>query len=166
MLARLLGRRPHVRPAQGAALDWANRRPFGATRVGVFLLAGLLLAGCGRSGPQRYEVSGSVNFAGEKIAEGAIAFTPIGDTKGPKVGGNIQQGQYRIDRSGGPVAGRHRVEITAMGKTGRKVPNMVGQMIDQVVNILPPKYSDETSELTVEIQPHGKNVCNFDLKLQ
>ena len=100
------------------------------------------MAGCGHSGPQRYEVSGSVSFAGEKVPEGAVAFVPIGDTKGPKVGGNIQQGQYHIDRSGGPVAGRHRVEITCIRKTGRQI-DAGGRKIDQTVNVLPAKYSGE-----------------------
>jgi hypothetical protein len=126
------------------------------------LLAGLLLAGCGRSGPQRYEVSGSVTFAGEMVSDGAIAFTPIGDTKGPRVGGNIHQGQYRIDRSGGPVAGRHRVEITCIRPTGRKI-KMGPQMVDQTDNIIPAKYSAQTSELTADIQPRGRNVFDFDL---
>jgi hypothetical protein len=129
----------------------------------VVLLAGLLLAGCGRSGPQRYDVSGSVSFAGEKISEGAIAFTPIGETKGPRVGGNIQQGQYHIDRSGGPVAGRHRVEVTCIRKTGRQI-KMGTQIVDQTDNFIPPEYSGDTSELTADIQPSGKNIFDFDLK--
>jgi len=104
----------------------------------LFLLAGTLTAGCGHSGPERYEVSGSVSFAGEKVAEGAVAFVPIGDTKGPKVGGNIQQGQYHIERSGGPVAGRHRVEITCIRKTGRQI-DAGGRKIEQMVNVLPAK---------------------------
>ena len=132
----------------------------------LLLLAGTLMVGCGHSGPQRYEVSGSVSFAGEKIPEGAIAFTPIGDTKGPRVGGNIQQGQYHIARNGGPVAGRHRVEITCIGKTGRKIDLGGGRMVDQTDNVLPAKYSGETSELVAEIQPSGKNVFDFDLKPQ
>jgi hypothetical protein len=131
----------------------------------VLLFAGLLLAGCGRSGPERYEVSGSVIFAGEKIAEGAVTFTPIGDTKGPRVGANIQQGQYHIDRSGGPVAGRHRVEITCIRKTGRQI-KMGQQTVDQTDNIIPTKYSGEASELVADIQPGSKNVFDFDLKSQ
>ena len=131
----------------------------------VLLLAGALIAGCGGSGPRRYEVSGSVAFAGEKVGEGTIAFVPIEETHGPKVGANIEQGQYHIERNGGPVAGRYRVEITSFQRTGRKLPNMGGQMVvDEVVNSLPPKYSEETSELVVEIQNRGKNVFDFDLK--
>jgi hypothetical protein len=130
----------------------------------VFMFVGVLIAGCGRSGPQRHEVSGSVTFAGEKTAQGSISFVPIGDTKGPQVGGNIEQGQYHIDRKGGPVAGRHRVEITLLRKTGRKVTNMGGQPIDQMINVVPAKYSGATSELVVTIEPRDRNVFDFDLK--
>ena len=129
----------------------------------VFQLAALVIAGCSNSGSQRYEVIGNVTFAGEKIAEGAISFVPIGNTKGPQVGGGIQQGRYHIDRSGGPVAGRHRVEITFLQKTGRKVNNMGRQPIDQMINIIPAKYSGETSKLTVTIT-RGTNTFDFDLK--
>jgi hypothetical protein len=129
----------------------------------VLLPALALVAGCGRSGPQRYEVRGSVSFAGEKIADGAIALTPIGDTKGPRVGANIQQGQYHINRDGGPVAGRHRVEITSVRKTGRQI-RMGKDLVDQTDNFIPAKYSGETSELIADIQPRGKNVFDFDLK--
>jgi hypothetical protein len=121
------------------------------------------MAGCGRSGPQRYEVSGNVTLGGEKISEGAISFTPIGETKGPRVGGNIQQGQYHIDRGGGPVAGRHRVEITCIRKTGRQI-KMGRDTVDQTDNIIPPTYSGQASELIAEVQPRGKNVFDFDLK--
>jgi len=133
----------------------------------VLVLAGALIAGCGGSGPRRYEVSGSVSFAGAKVSEGTIAFVPVEGTQGPKAGANIQQGQYHIDRNGGPVAGRHRVEIRSFRRTGRKLPNMGGQMvIDEVVNELPEKYSGETSELAVAIDARAKNVFNFDLKAQ
>jgi hypothetical protein len=135
------------------------------TLVSVILLATAPLAGCGRSGPERYEVSGSVSFAGQQISDGAIAFTPIGDTKGPRVGANIHQGQYHIDRNGGPVTGRHRVEIACVRKTGRQI-RMGAQMVDQTDNIIPPKYSGDTSELAAEIQPRGKNVFDFDLKAE
>lgn len=137
-----------------------------SVRIAWFLLlTAAPIVGCGGSGPRRSEVSGSVSFAGAKVAEGTIAFVPIKGTEGPKVGANIQQGQYHIDRNGGPVAGRHRVEIVSFHRTGRKLPNMGGQMVvDEVVNSLPAKYSGETSELAVEIDARAKNVFNFDLK--
>ena len=134
-----------------------------SSRVAWFLLlTAAPIVGCGGSGPRRYEVSGRVSFAGEKVAEGTIAFVPVEGTQGPKVGANIQQGQYHIDRNGGPVAGRYRVEITSYHRTGRKLPNLGGQMVvNEVVNSLPPKYSGETSELVVEIKPGGKNIFDW-----
>jgi hypothetical protein len=132
--------------------------------AGLLLFATLLMVGCSRSGIERYEVSGNVTYAGEEIAEGAISFVPIGDTRGPHVGGNIQQGHYRIDRNHGPVAGRYRVEILSVHKTGQKVQNMAGLPIDQVVNGIPAKYSGTTSELAVTIKPQGENVFDFNPK--
>jgi hypothetical protein len=131
--------------------------------LGSLSLALALAAGCSRSGPERYEVCGTVVYAGEEVSDGAIALVPIGGTKGPRVGGNIQQGQYHIASNGGPVAGRHRVEITCIRKTGRKI-QMGPQVVDQTDNIIPPKYSGEKSELTADVQPRGKNVFDFTLK--
>ena len=128
------------------------------------LLATVLIAGCGSSGPRRHQVSGKVTLAGEEVAEGTIAFVPIDDAEGPKAGGNIQQGNYHVKQEGGPLTGRHRVEITALRKTGRQYPNLGGEMIDEKENILPPKYSGATSELAVEISPGGKHVFDFDLQ--
>lgn len=148
-----------------------SRRPTSDQIVCVSLFAVTLAAGCGPSGPQRHAVGGSVTFAGEKISEGSIDFVPIGDTKGPRAGANIQQGQYHIDRSGGPVAGRHRVEVTAVRPTGRrfKVQQFIdvepgNKAVEEVVGFIPAKYSGATSELVVEVQSKGRNVFDFDLK--
>jgi hypothetical protein len=130
----------------------------------ILPVAGAVIAGCGRSGSERHEVSGSVSFGGEKVAEGTIAFVPIQNTKGPKVGANIEQGQYRIERGAGPVAGPHRVEITALRKTGKQYEGVGKQMVDEKVNMVPAKYSSEKSELVAEIKSGGKNVHDFDLK--
>lgn len=151
-----------------------THRPMSGHLAWVLLLAAALVAGCGQSGPKRYAVSGSVAFAGEPVAEGAIAFVPIDDTQGPRVGANIQQGEYKIDRAGGPMAGRYRVEVSAPRKTGRKykAPQRFvnvqvkpeNAMIDEIVDVIPPKYSGATSELVREVQDGGNNVFDFDLK--
>jgi hypothetical protein len=137
-----------------------------AQGVGVLLVAGAVIAGCGRSGSGRNQVSGSVSFGGEKVAEGTIAFVPIQSTKGPKVGANIEQGQYHIDRAAGPVAGTYRVEITALRKTGKQYEGVGKQMLDEKKNVVPAKYSGEKSELVAEIKSGGKNVFDYDLKAE
>jgi hypothetical protein len=142
----------------------SSRQSTSGRFANLILLGTLLMAGCSSSGIQRCELSGNVTYAGEKVAEGAISFAPVGDTRGPHVGGSIQHGHYRIGRNEGPVAGRYRVEILSVRKTGQKVKNMAGLPIDQVVNGIPARYSGTTSELEVLVKPQGDNAFDFDLK--
>ena len=63
------------------------------TMILALVAAGLALsAGCGSS----TAVSGSVEFEGRPVANGAITFTPE-DGKGPVAGGPITEGKYRIE---------------------------------------------------------------------
>jgi len=102
-----------------------------------------------------------VGYHGEIVQAGTIAFYPDG-VGGPVAGSNIVEGRYAIDAKGGPVAGIHRVQIEAMKKTGRKVANMGGDLMDEYENFLPEKYTTPASEVRVEITA-GRNAHNFDL---
>ena len=133
--------------------------------IGMFGLSNLIvpvMVGCGPSGVTRFPVEGEVRYQGEIAEAGTIAFYPDG-VSGPVVGGNIVDGRYSIDAKGGPVAGMHRVQIEVMKKTGRKVPNMGGDLMDEYDNILPEKYSTPYSEVKVKIT-EGSNVHNIDLE--
>ncbi len=85
------------------------------------VLAGALLlaAGCGRSGPRRYDVSGNVTFRGEPVSSGTISFDPIE----PGMGGGfafIVDGAYdTADGGRGHLGGEHVVRIT--GDTGKLI---------------------------------------------
>jgi hypothetical protein len=137
---------------------------FDYQRAALALATLAVTVGCGRGGPERYEVSGTVNFAGKPVEVGAIALVPIGDTEGPLCGSNIEGGRYLIPSSGGPVAGKHRVEIKVMQKTGKKIANFGGELLDQLADVAPEKYSGPSSELTVEVSSEGANQFDFDLK--
>lgn len=128
------------------------------------LLAAAALGGCGHSGPERFEVQGLVNYAGKPVEVGTIALVPIDDTAGPLCGGNLAGGKFHIPREGGPVAGRYRVELSALEKTGRQRTNMGGEPFDERINVLPPKYHGPKSELTLEIPAAQPNLLVFDLK--
>jgi len=56
-------------------------------------LAGIVLAGCGKSGG--VTVSGRVTYSGEPVQAGYVTFAPA-DGKGPSVGGPIANGQYQV----------------------------------------------------------------------
>ena len=75
--------------------------------------AALASTGCGAGGLSRGAVAGSVTIGGQPLAKGRILFLPLAPTSGPTVSAAIVDGQYRLSRREGPIAGRNRVEIEA-----------------------------------------------------
>ena len=94
--------------------------------LGMLVLVGLSLAGCGRSGPPRYELSGTVTYGGQPLPAGVIFFDP--DVRqgndGPQGFAHIQDGRYDTRQKGkGQVGGPHRVRIFGFdGHPGPELP--------------------------------------------
>ena len=85
---------------------------------------------------------------------GTISFVPIDGTPGPASVGRIVDGQYRIDTRGGVPCGKHRVEVDARKKTGRKVQEDDGydfRTVDETVRVGPPRYAGNQSPLVREV---------------
>ena len=125
----------------------------------------LALAGCDGSGANRAEVHGTVTTDDQPIQSGTVRFIPTEGTTGPSTGGAIENGKYRLDSASGPVVGRHRVEIRARRKTGRKIesgfPDPPGTLVDHVAQFIPARYNVE-SDLVVEVK-RGSNSHDFHL---
>jgi hypothetical protein len=88
-------------------------------RFGLALAAGglLVLAGCGESGPPRYDLSGKVTHGGQPVPAGSVTLVP--DTSkgnsGPAGSAEIKGVQYDTSQGGtGHVGGPHRVKITGL----------------------------------------------------
>ncbi|MEA1952421.1 MAG: hypothetical protein U9N87_13660 [Planctomycetota bacterium] len=67
----------------------------------------LAIAGCGRDGPSRYEVSGTVTYDGQSVPGGRILFAPDsarGNT-GPGSVAEIRNGRYHTRREKGFTGG-------------------------------------------------------------
>ena len=116
------------------------------------------LAGCGPSGPETYEVSGTVTFDGKPVPDGEIVFRDAEGTAGSWAG-KIEDGQFRF-RS---TAGKKRVEIIAYREyedpalaEGAEGPT-TGEMY------IPDKYNTK-SELSPEVPPEGPNEFDFPLE--
>ena len=120
--------------------------------------------GCGGGDARRHRVWGKVSYDGTPVERGQISLHPEDGNHGPLAGGQIENGHYDVRKEDGPFAGPHRVELLAIHKTGRKIHNMGGELIDHEENFLPDKYSSENSELRVEISSSGKNEHNFPLE--
>ena len=132
--------------------------------TGCLLL--VMAAGCGR-GDGRATVKGNVWLDGAPLESGSIALVPSPGSSGVAAGGVIKNGTYSITKKG-PLPGEYQVQITAWRKTGQMVPAPTigpvakeGEMVEQTEQYIPEKYN-ESSELTVEIQP-GHNRHDFEL---
>jgi len=122
--------------------------------------------GCGERS-RRLPVEGVVTFDGQRIAKGQISFIPASGTDGPTAGSIISDGRYSVAAEKGLVAGRYRVEITAMRPTSRKTQTMnavTGAMetTEAYESYIPPRYNSE-SELTADVKSDGANQFDFSL---
>lgn len=115
---------------------------------------GLLLAGCGPSGPETFPVSGTVTWNGQPLPEGTILFAPA-DEKGVPDVGQIVQGQYRLRAK----PGKKKVQIFAERETG-KIDPVMGAVPRE--SYIPARYNSQTT-LTAEVTAGGKNEFTFDL---
>lgn len=135
--------------------------------MGAFLC--LLLAGCGRSGPLKYEpaaVSGKVSYKNEPLEKGLIRFIPDTEVIGGQVAGkpvfaNIQAGEYNIPVERGAAVGKNRIEIVSYHKTGKTV-QMEDTVVDEEVQFLPERFNTK-STLSADVQP-GENQLDFSLQ--
>lgn len=85
------------------------RRALVAATWGLWVV--LSAAGCGRSGPERAAVAGSVTFGDAPLKAGRILFVPQPPLEADVVSAAIADGRYAIPEEAGPAVGRHRVEI-------------------------------------------------------
>ena len=132
--------------------------------LGCFVLC-TVLAGCGSSkykGEQRYPLKGEVTFEGQPIDVGSISFIPEND-KGRASGGVITDGKFDVPEEKGANAGKYRVEIHWLKRTGKQLKDVEsGEMYDERREALPAKVHTN-SELTVEV-PLPDNRYDFKLK--
>jgi len=83
------------------------------TRILASCLFLVMVASCGKSGPPRFELSGTITYQDKQVPAGSIRFEPLG----PIVNGttiadaDIKDGKYstRLDR--GIVGGPHRMYV-------------------------------------------------------
>jgi len=114
--------------------------------MGIVVLLGV--TACGRPGPPRFTISGTVMLDGSPLKSGGVAFLPE-DPTAAAAGGEVVDGAFTVTVSKGP----HRVEVTALSmKPGAdSVP----------VNIIPRRYNAKTT-LSFDVQT-AKDQPKFEL---
>ncbi len=139
----------------------------------VGLALGLLMVAGGCSGGSGTVVKGKVLMDGQPLSQAEVVLAAK-DKPGPGsyMGKTDEQGNFEIKSFGqNPIKpGSYRVLVSKLvdKKTGKAPPNEeeYEQMRarDALRNIVPPKYSSDSSDLFAEVKP-GENVLPpFDLK--
>ena len=127
----------------------------------------LALVGCGREGPERVTISGSITFGGDPVEQGRIYFFPAGDTMAPMSGSHISEGQYMAIHKGGVPVGTHRVEIVAF-RTDPRFGHLAERPSEAESDLpkeqyIPEKYN-KSSELELTV-PSGSGPITKDFTL-
>jgi len=149
--------------------DWIAMRAISIC-MKLAMVYGILLTiatgtGCGKKGPKRAAVAGSVSLDGQPITEGVIQFLPVEGTVGPEAGGVIENGRYDIPRQRGPIVGKNRIEFRASKKTGRKIQDPTGRtgtLTDEFKEAFP-ATANTKSTLVREIKDEP-NKLDFEIK--
>ncbi|MCA9267266.1 MAG: hypothetical protein KDA41_02290 [Planctomycetales bacterium] len=123
-----------------------------------FVWLALLLsvaAGCGKSGPPVYRVTGEVTWDGAPLGEGDILFES-GDAL--PAYGKIRDGAFEFEST----AGAKRVVIQATKEADTVDPAMGAR---PRISFIPPRYNANTT-LSAEVQESGDNHFRFELTRQ
>lgn len=139
--------------------------PISSLVIGVSVCLSGVLGCSGNSGPELFSISGSVSLDGAELKQGSITFVPTEGTTGPSGGAEIKDGVYAVPKEKGLAAGKYRVEIHAIMKTGKKVevgsPSPPGTMMDEIKEAIPARYNTN-STLEAEVTGNQEGV-DFDL---
>jgi hypothetical protein len=128
----------------------------------ILTFAVVLVVGCGGDSLNRAEISGKVTFGGKPVDSGIVTFLPQSVEKGGVVGAKIINGEYRLDRSEGPVVGTYTVKVSSVQKTGKIVDDPMMGKVEEDAEMIPEPYGGIKSPLTAEVKP-GKNIVDFDI---
>jgi hypothetical protein len=133
----------------------------------LFVIASIPICAVGCSdGPTVHEVRGQVFYESKPVEKGDIRFIPIDGTKGQASYGTIIDGKYEITARGGVSVGKHRVEIQAFRKTGRKVPGKPPATelnVDEMTLVGPKVIGSSSSPLVVSAAEIQSGAIDFTI---
>ncbi len=135
--------------------------------IAFLVAASIVSTSCSKSGPESAEVSGVVRLDGQPIEEGSIQFIPVEGTTGPSAGGVIKNGKYHIDRKGGVIVGKNRVELRAFKESASLIQDPTaaqGVMTKVRVPAFPPEYNDQS--MLIRDITAGSNTIDFDVQTE
>ena len=137
------------------------------------MLCGLVVAGCGRSGPVVEFVEGVVLLDGTPLADCVVGFSPLDPGGLSAYGQTDATGTYRLTTSrggrmeGGAVAGRYAVSLTKQKPRERKGGAMQASGPDDIEFLVPKGYTQSATSGIEATVRKGRNVgpeFRFELK--
>ena len=123
----------------------------------TFLIAGVMLVGCGESGTEIASVEGTVTYRGQPLKRGQIIFEPQGNRSalGKIVDGEIVE-VTTFETGDGAVVGNHRVALYSFVREPRGM--------EIVPSVIPQRYNrPDESDITVTIEPGKTNKIDIVL---
>jgi hypothetical protein len=138
----------------------------------IFILpvaAAFLLTGCG-SGPELYEVTGTVLYDNQPLPEGVIEFWPS-EGQGSKSSTIIVNGEYKIAKDKGLQPGKYKVSIICgdgfsragdAGQTPTKA-QAKGSGGTRGEERSPPDYYGATSKQVAEVKSSSANKFDYSV---
>jgi len=139
---------------------------------GAFLIAiaGVLvfsLGGCGQSGPELADVTGTITLDGRPLPKVGVVFRPAGPGASPAYGGTNKDGKYTLlfsqDRKGA-LPGEYEVDLEVPKYTKADLAEMKaqGNEAPPPTVTLPKKYR-QPGALKATVKS-GSNVIDFSLE--
>ena len=127
-----------------------------------FTLFFFTMTGCGPSGPELAEVSGTVSVDGQPVPNALLTFIPVGGTT--SYGKTNSQGVYKLmftDTKSGAMLGTHNVEIEVKRFSKDEAAEMkaAGMDVGSEFIQIPKKYK-APGALTAEVK-RGRNTIDF-----
>ena len=130
------------------------------------LFAVLLVSGCGSSGPEQVNVTGTLNFKGKPVEEGALELVPKGG--GPMQPVPVKGGKFSATGEYGVNVGDYKVIFHSYDVRVNKNSEQAGADIPEMrpkIELLPQNYSSEASTETLSLKSgEGSKTVAFDLK--
>ncbi len=112
--------KPFLLHARGASP--CHCRSFRRLKTALLVILGL--AGCGQTGPARYELSGQITYDQKPVPRGYVRFIPDKreGNSGPGASAAIVDGKYQTMAGQGTVGGPHIVRITGTDGVPYRTP--------------------------------------------
>lgn len=135
-------------------------------RLCAVALVGILLAGCGPSGPKLAKVVGKVTYKSAPLKFGSVIFQP---EAGKAASGIIKpDGTFELftNKPGdGALIGKHRVRVMSTTTQDPSFSVKEGQEMPLGKSLIPEKYGDldKTPLKDIQVEDKSENTFTFNL---